>query len=68
MAKRVGAIQCIEEEHEADERTIDGRRGKAFRKQVVAIGFGIGNRHLGGFETRMFLLQPASKASHILGV
>ncbi len=68
MAKRIGALDRIEEEHEADESTIDGRWGIAFGEQVVSVGFGIGWRDFGGFEARMFLLQLGGKAASILGI
>ena len=66
VAKGVGASKRIKEEHEADQRTIDSRRSIALGEQVVTIGFGIDGCHLGRFETRIFLVQPAGKVTDIL--
>ena len=68
MAERIRAVDRIEEEHEADQRSIDSRRGIAFGKQVIPIGFGIGWRDFGGFEARMLLLHPGGKATGVLGI
>ncbi len=56
MAKRIGPLDGIEEEHEANQRPVDRCRSIAFGEQVVSIGFGIRRRDLGGFESRVFLL------------
>jgi hypothetical protein len=68
MAKGVGIVNAIEEEHEADERPIDGGGSIPFGEQVIPIGFGIGGCHFGRFETGMFLMEPGGKATDILGV
>ena len=68
IAKGIGTIDRIEKEHEANQRSVDGRGGIAFGEQLVSIGFGINWRDLGGFEAWMFLLQPSGKATCILGI
>src|SRR6266702_6367393 len=68
MAKGIGTIDRVEEEHEADQCPIDGRWGIAFGEQVISVDFRIGWCELGGFKTRMFLLHPGGTAAGILGI
>jgi hypothetical protein len=68
MTKRIGPLNRIEEEHEANQRPVDRRWSIAFGKQVVSIGFGISGCDLGGSQARVFLLQPGGKATRILGI
>ena len=68
MAKRIRALNGIEEEHETDQCSIDSCRSIAFGKQVVSIGFRVGWRDLGRFEARMFLLRSGGKAAGVLRI
>ena len=68
VAKGIGSLNGIKEEHEADQRPIDGRGSVTFGQQVISIGFGISGCDLGGSQARVFLLQPGGKAAGILGI
>src|SRR5258708_33317627 len=47
---------------------MDGRRSIPFGEHVIAIGFRVDGCHFSRFETGMFILEPGSKAAHILGI
>ena len=66
MAKGIRAINRIKEEHQADERTIDGRGSEAFGEQVITIRFGINGCDLGRDDARVVALEPGGKATSIL--